>query len=177
MGSTAAPRAAVAGLLAVFTTLALAGCARHPRAVSGPSPAPSASVESPGDTLPPLPPVPPPDSYPPTGSPSPSTSGFGDLVAVPCAGRPGADQVLGALRQHPEFVPAGSNPTVYKGPLCAGTWQYSVITQQGREPLQVVTRSGPGGTLALVTAGTDVCTVEVRTGAPQGILAAANCRL
>ena|SRR5438045_732736 len=172
MGTTAAPRAAVAGLLAVLATLAVAGCARHPRPVSAPpSPTPA---PSPSDTFS-LPPVPPPESDTPTRTASPSASGFGDLVAVPCAGRPGADQVLAVLRQHPEFVPAGSNPTVYTGPLCAGTWQYSVVTQQGREPLQVVTRAGPGGTLALVTAGTDVCSVEVRTGAPQGILAAAHC--
>lgn len=175
MGSTAASKAAVAGLLAVFATLGLAGCASHERAVGAPSP--SAPVESPSDTFSPLPPLPPPDTGTPTRTASPSASGFGELVAVPCAGRPGADQVLTLLRQHPEFVPAGSNPAVSTGPLCAGTWQYSVVTQQGREPLQVVTRAGPGGTLALVTAGTDVCTVEVRTGAPQGILAAANCRL
>ena len=53
-------------------------------------------------------------------------------------------------------------------PQCAGTWQYSVVTVTGRDPLAVVTRGAPTA-LTLVTAGTNVCTIPVRTSAPPGI--------
>jgi hypothetical protein len=64
--------------------------------------------------------------------------------------------------------------TARTGPLCAGTWQYTVLAVTGREPLQVVTK-GPASALVLVTAGTDVCSVPVRTEAPAGIVSAAHC--
>jgi hypothetical protein len=44
----------------------------------------------------------------------------------------------------------------------------------GREPLQVVTQGAPNA-LQLVTAGTEVCSVPVRTQAPSGILMVAHC--
>jgi hypothetical protein len=65
--------------------------------------------------------------------------------------------------------------TAELGPLCAGTWQYTVLGVPGRESLQVVTKGPPNG-LVLVTAGTDVCTNEVRAQAPDGIVAAAHCQ-
>lgn len=57
---------------------------------------------------------------------------------------------------------------VVSGPLCAADWQYTVLDVTGHEQLQVVTR-GSGGAPRLVTAGTDVCTVEVRAAGPPGI--------
>lgn len=108
---------------------------------------------------------------PPSGSPS--STGFGEGVAVPCGGRPGGAEVISILRAR-GLVAAGSAPTVRTGPLCAGSWQYAVVVQPDREPLQVVTRGVPGA-LTLVTAGTDVCSVEVRVNAPAGIVAAARC--
>jgi len=151
--------------VALVVLALLAGCGRPAHVTVHPSPPPG-----PTESFSPLPPVPPPDSSTPTGPPSPT--GFAEEVAVPCAGRPDAAQILALLRA--QLPPAGGRATVSTGPLCAGTWQYSVVTQSGHEPLQVVTRSG-AGTLTLVTAGTDVCTVEVRSAAPPGILAAANC--
>jgi hypothetical protein len=64
--------------------------------------------------------------------------------------------------------------TVDTGPLCAGTWQYTVVLVPNREPLAVVTRGRPGA-LELVTAGTNVCSIPVRTEAPIGIRTAATC--
>jgi hypothetical protein len=57
------------------------------------------------------------------------------------------------------------------GPLCAGTWQWiGLDTSNG--PLQAVSQIS-GNTLSLVTAGTDVCSIEVRAGAPTGVRAIA----
>jgi hypothetical protein len=72
------------------------------------------------------------------------------------------------------FVAAGAQVTVQAGPLCAGSWQYTVLSIPGRGLLQVVTKGVPPG-LELVTAGTDVCTAPVRVEAPAGIVAAARC--
>jgi hypothetical protein len=99
---------------------------------------------------------------------------FGEAVAVPCAGRPSADQVVALLRRTPDMLPRGATVTVRTGPLCAGTWQYTIVSAPEREPLEVVTK-GPPGSLVLVTAGTDVCSIEVRTAAPIGIRTAAHC--
>jgi hypothetical protein len=60
------------------------------------------------------------------------------------------------------------------GPLCSGTWQYTVVAVPDHEPLGVVTK-GPVNALVLVTAGTDVCSDAVRTAAPPGITTAAHC--
>ena len=59
--------------------------------------------------------------------------------------------------------------------LCAADWQFTVVTETGREPLQVVTRGTPDS-LSLVTAGTYVCTPTVRTQAPVGIISVAHCQ-
>jgi hypothetical protein len=128
-------------------------------------PATSAPAEVPETTQPPLPPLR-------TGTPSPT--GFGEVLAVPCAGRPTPDQVLAAVRRNSNLLPSGVRATVQTGPVCAGTWQYTVIAVPDREPLQVVTRGAPTS-LTLVTAGTDVCTVTVRTSAPPGIMTVAHC--
>ncbi|MGC5018907.1 hypothetical protein [Micromonospora sp. DT47] len=99
-------------------------------------------------------------------SPSPAPG----LVAAPCAGRPTADRVTGLLRDAvlPRDVPVRAT----EGPLCADGWQYTVLAVTGHEELQVVTRGRPDA-LELVTAGTDVCSVEVRAAAPAGIRALA----
>jgi hypothetical protein len=66
------------------------------------------------------------------------------------------------------MLPRDVRVTVRTGPLCAGDWQYTVLAVTGHEELQVVTRGKPTE-LELVTAGTDVCGVEVRAAAPPGI--------
>ena len=107
----------------------------------------------------------------PTTSPSPS---FGEAFAVSCAGHPTADQVIAVLRRSGSFLPAGATVTVRTMPQCAGEWQYTVISIPQHDPLQVVTK-GPPSALQLVTAGTDVCNIPVRTQAPQGIRSLARC--
>ena len=163
------PAAAVLAGAAGFALFA-AGCGTPPelRPPDGTA-APSPPVTAPA-TTPPASPTPP--ATPPTSSP-PSPTGFAEAVAVPCAGRPGATQVVAVLRRA-GLLSSSTNASVTTGPLCAGTWQWSVIEVAGREPLQVVTRGAPGA-LRLVTAGTDVCSIPVRTGAPAGIRTAAAC--
>jgi hypothetical protein len=99
-----------------------------------------------------------------------SSSGFDEAYAVSCAGHPSADRVLALLRT--KGVPAGA--TIQDGPLCAGTWQYTVVLVSPRQPVQVITQ-GPPDRLELVTMGTDVCTIPVKTQAPLGIQTVAHC--
>lgn len=167
---TAVPACALLTAAAMMAALLVTGCASHaaerrvglPRPSTSPTGTPSASA------LParPSPPVP-----APTASGRPLPSGFGEAVAVPCAGRPSAAQVLALLRTQGL---AATGASVQLGPLCAGTWQYSVVTQSGHEPLQVVTRGAPDA-LRLVTAGTYVCSADVRAEAPPGILELTRC--
>lgn len=106
----------------------------------------------------------------PAGSPPlvpPATAGA-DLVAVNCRNGPSADRVLTLLRGPAQVLPRGVVVRVRTGPLCARDWQYTVLEVTGHEELQVVTRGRPDA-LLLVTAGTDVCTVEVRAAGPVGI--------
>jgi hypothetical protein len=103
----------------------------------------------------------------------PSATGFSDAYAIACAGRPGPDRVI-ALLAAKGVLSGAAGVTVRLGPLCAGTWQYTVLAVPGREPLQVVTE-GPPTALRLVTAGTDVCSAPVRTEAPAGIVSLAHC--
>jgi hypothetical protein len=105
--------------------------------------------------------------------PSPSPTGFSELVAVACNGRPTAEQVLAVLRRS-TILPAGARPTVGSGPLCAGTWQYTVLNLPDHEPLRVVTRGSPEA-LTIETAGTEPCTARVKATAPAGILALLGC--
>jgi hypothetical protein len=147
---------------------ALAGCTPVPSSVVEPSAAPiaspSRSLSAPAGRLPPGP----------LPSPSPSrSSGFTEAYAVNCNGQPGADRVISVLRSK-GLISGSATVTAREGPLCAGTWQYTVLSVVGREPLQVVTQ-GPPSALRLVTAGTEVCSVPVRTQAPLGILTVAHC--
>jgi hypothetical protein len=88
---------------------------------------------------------------------------------VLCHGQPSATQVMALLRSSSGILPRNLRATVRSDtPLCAGTWQYSVIEVEERDPLLVVTRGTPGS-LTLVAAGTNVCNIPVRTSAPAGI--------
>jgi hypothetical protein len=110
-------------------------------------------------------------------NPAPSPTGtpvFDERTAVPCAGHPSGEQIIALLRRTGGFIPSGANATVTTGPMCAGTWQYTVVAVPDRDPLHVVTKGAPTA-LELVTAGTDVCTVDVRALAPAGIRAITRC--
>ncbi|MFI6822899.1 hypothetical protein ACIBJE_18370 [Micromonospora sp. NPDC050187] len=111
---------------------------------------------------------------PPTGLPLPpptalpTTPGSSGAVAVACNAGPSREQVLRLVRGSSGVLPGGTGVSVRSGPLCADDWQHTVLAVSGYEDLTVVTRGRPGS-LRLVTAGTDVCTIEVRTAAPTGI--------
>ncbi|GAA1415408.1 hypothetical protein ACFQZ4_25715 [Catellatospora coxensis] len=117
--------------------------------------------------------LPPSFSLPPSAPPS-SPGPFPELTVTDCQGRPGGDQIIAAVRRKSSILPGSGTVTVTRPPVCAGTWQYTVLTVPGREPLQVVTKGVPTS-LDLVTAGTDICTVEVRNFAPPGIRITAGC--
>lgn len=106
-----------------------------------------------------------------TPSPTPS---FSEEFALPCAGYPSVDEVIAVVRRTGGLVARTATVTELKEPLCAGSWQYTILSVPEREPLQVVTRGTPGR-LAMVTAGTNVCSIAVRTSAPAGIRNAALC--
>ncbi|OLB80094.1 MAG: hypothetical protein AUI14_08025 [Actinobacteria bacterium 13_2_20CM_2_71_6] len=105
--------------------------------------------------------------------PSVTSAAFSESYAANCDGRPGVDRVIALLRSK-GLIDGTAVVTVRLGPLCAGTWQYTVLSVTGREPLQVITQ-GPPTSLTLVTFGTDVCSVPVRTQAPIGIISVAHC--
>ncbi|MGW0435298.1 hypothetical protein ACWDV4_22505 [Micromonospora sp. NPDC003197] len=132
-------------------------------------------LEPPRSTLPtlvsptvsgPATPTPPP-SVAPTVTSSP-TARFPESTATDCQGSPSRAQLTALLRREAGLLPAGTQVTVTTGPLCSGDWQYSVVQVPNREPLQVVTKGAPNA-LTLVAAGTDVCSIPVRVGAPTGI--------
>jgi hypothetical protein len=111
----------------------------------------------------------------PTTSPgrSATASGFAESVAVGCAGRPTGEQVVALLRRS-AVLPAAARPGIGGGPLCAGTWQYTVLTLPETEPLHVITRGAPEA-LVVETVGTNPCTARVKATAPPGILTAIRC--
>jgi hypothetical protein len=130
-------------------------------------------------------PPPSPASTPPPGLPNPvppggpgtfGPGGFPEEIAISCESGPGspeADELLALLRSE-GMLAAGVDAEVTEGPLCSGDWQYAVVTVPDRDPLQLVSR-GRAGDLELITAGTDVCSVEVRFQAPPGIQGIAAC--
>ena len=97
---------------------------------------------------------------------APARTGFSNLVAVACNGKPTGEQVLALLRRA-SCCGAGAGRRVTSGPLCAGTWQYTVVdrVRRGADP-----RGHPGRAeaLTLVTAGTNPCTAKVRGRGPAG---------
>ena len=109
-----------------------------------------------------------------SASGSPSQLPFSEAYVSQCNGRPTGEQVIAAVRRARPSLPAGSGITVKTGPLCAGVWQYTVLTVTGSEPLQVMSKGAPA-TLSVVTVGTDPCTVEVKATAPPALLSTANC--
>lgn len=159
------PSLANVALAVALAGAVLAGC--------GPPPQPELPEPPavPGATGPALP-SPPVWSPPPPLTPLPPGV-FPEDRAVDCDGNPDAETMVALLRAQ-NVLAAGVTADVSRGPLCAGSWQYAVVTVPDLDPLQVVTE-GPPDQLALVTAGTDVCTVEVRVHAPPGIRAAAAC--
>jgi hypothetical protein len=157
------PSARVAALLCA--PVLLAGCGQPPELTESPGPT-VPGPSSPGNSAPSFPTLPP-------GQPGSPSTGFGGGVAIDCGGQPDQAELLDLLRTE-GMLSGDAEAEVVTGPLCAGGWQYSVVRVPDLDPLQVVTRGEPGD-LALVTAGTDVCTVEVRIQAPPGIRDAAAC--
>jgi len=160
-------RVTVAILALVAGASLTAGCNRQPAVQD-----PYATTSAPPTAAPSLPSRPPTPSRPPVRTTTPTP--FSDLTAAPCANRPSGDQVIAVVRRQRSLLPAGATVTVTTGPLCSGSWQYTVLEVPNREPLQVVTKGAPES-LAFVTAGTNVCTVEVRAYAPPGIQSTAKC--
>ena|SRR5690348_11027501 len=131
-----------------------------------PPPALNAPEPTPTSLAPPAPP-----SVRPTAA---SPTGFSESYVVPCGGHPSAAQVIAVVRRHGSLLAAGASVSATTGPLCSGTWQYTVLAVPDHEPLQVVTKGAPSA-LRFVTAGTNVCTVDVRAEAPVALLSTANC--
>lgn len=103
----------------------------------------------------------------PTPSPAPSATPFPVFTTAPCGSKPKAEEVIALVKRETAIEPSKA----LKGPLCSGTWQYTVLEVPGHDPVQVVTRDS----LKLVASGTEVCSVEVRLQAPSGIKAEAGC--
>ncbi|MFY1705080.1 hypothetical protein ACN28G_25740 [Micromonospora sp. WMMA1923] len=99
--------------------------------------------------------------------PAPGPTGLGP-VATACADGPTGSRVIALLRGPAAVLPDRVQTRVRTGPLCADDWHYTVLDVTGHEELQVVTR-GRSNAPELVTAGTDVCSAEVRATAPAGI--------
>ncbi|MBO4208028.1 hypothetical protein [Micromonospora echinofusca] len=159
------PRLVLVGAL-LGVVLPLTACGAPPELrepTSGALPATSAPP-----TVPTVP-VPAPTAQTSTLPPVPTPA---DQNAGPCRTGPSADQVVRLLRRTDGLLPDGVRAKVAKGPLCADGWQYAVVEVTGHEALEMVSR-GRADALRLVTAGTDVCTIEVRTLAPSGIRALA----
>ena len=167
-------RGVIAAVFAGTALAVLAGCSLVANPIGAPagrSPAPEVS-DSPSD-FEATPAVPQPSWSFPSIPPSSAAPRFPEAYAVSCAGQPTAGQVEALLRAQ-GLLGRSAVATAQAGPLCSGTWQYTVLAVTGREPLQVVTK-GPPTALVMVTAGTDVCSVPVRTEAPAGIVAVAHC--
>ncbi|WP_433533704.1 hypothetical protein ACQPYA_31045 [Micromonospora sp. CA-263727] len=102
------------------------------------------------------------------GAAPPTPSAEAGLVAVACQGGPSQQQITDLVRGRSGLLPRNAKVAVRTGPMCAADWHFTLLDVTGYEPLQVVTRD-QAGTLRLVTAGTDVCSVEVRVAGPIGI--------
>jgi hypothetical protein len=165
-------------ILLAAVAVTAAGCGRVERVPFGTVPSGSAGSSDASEFASAEPSIPgdgfPTDDPPlPTALPSPTAPP--QTIALPCGGRPTSSQVIAALRRDRNLVPAGLTPRVVTGPLCAGTWQYTVLAVPDHDNLQVVTRGAPTG-LSVVNAGTNVCTSTVTGAAPSGIVAAAGCQ-
>lgn len=162
-------RASARGLpvaLAVLVLTVLAGCGtppelREPTALPTRAAAPTPSGSAPATPQP---------TAPPSVAVTPTADA--GLVATACRNGPTGQRVVQLLRGRAGVLPANVRVQVRTGPLCAADWQFTVLTVTGHEELQVVTRGQPAAP-TLVTAGTDVCTIEVRATGPAGIRALA----
>jgi hypothetical protein len=153
---------AALGLAAAVAVLAGCGPPPQPAETPGPLPPPTGGTVSPAPTVP--------GQVPGTGFP---TGGVGDQFAVDCNGEPSGAELI-ALLVAEELLGGDTDAQIVNGPLCASDWQYAVVSVPDLDPLQVVT-SGDPDDLALIAAGTDVCTPEVQIQAPLGIRTAAGC--
>ncbi|MFG2038604.1 hypothetical protein [Dactylosporangium sp. NPDC048998] len=160
--------------LAIVSLGCLLSACRHPTEAAAPRPSPS--VISQGPLVPPATFTP--ELASPTTSPSrsasPSPAGFPEAYVTYCNGRPSGEQVIAVVRRNRSNLPAGNGVTVQRAPVCAGIWQYTVLTVTGSEPLRVITKGDPAA-LTVVTMGSDPCTVEVRATAPPALLATVDC--
>ncbi|GGO07381.1 hypothetical protein [Micromonospora parathelypteridis] len=154
--------------LATLTVVALAGCGAPPE-LREPTAAPTRTA-APTTTGTGTAPATPPATAPPLGGVTPTPDA--GLVATACRNGPTAERVVQLLRGRAGVLPANVRVQVQTGPLCAADWQFTLVEVTGHEELQVVTRGQPTAP-ALVTAGTDVCTIEVRATAPAAIRALA----
>jgi hypothetical protein len=103
-----------------------------------------------------------------TNSPTPTPS-----HAAKCTGttQPTAAQMLALIKGKPG-IPK-ETLKVFNGPYCADDWSLAAIgvagkAQNKQDPLFAVA-VGPGSSLQLVTAGSDVCNDPVQKDAPAGI--------
>src|SRR5262245_61173705 len=140
-------------LLALAAVLLVAACGAPPELRSKGDAVPEPSPKPPKETIG----VPP--GYTPRATPSRSAvpTPFPEYTAVDCAGRPGKDQVIALVRRETNINPDDA----IAPPLCAGTWQYTVLSVPGLDPVQVLTKATVGG-LALVAVGTDVCSLDIQ---------------
>ncbi|WP_027644827.1 hypothetical protein [Salinispora oceanensis] len=151
----------MAGLVALLAAPLMSGCGTPPELRDAqPSQSARSASPNPTDTAPTTAAAP-----PPTGAPTPTASNT--PVAVRCPAGPSSQQVTALVRGQ-DLLPADAQVRALTGPLCADDWHYTLLAVTGYEPLQVVSR-GSGTAPRLVTAGTDVCTAEVRVTAPTGI--------
>ncbi|GIE96518.1 hypothetical protein [Paractinoplanes rishiriensis] len=170
-------------LIPLGVLVLLAGCGEPPRQLpeSPPYVTPSAPPISLAPSLPlvtqPLPPL---NSnlgtYP--SYPVPTTTTATTVPATPtpshaslCPGPPTKAQIITLIRGKPGIPDAPLKVT--DGPYCSGDWSFSQVvlsdeTADEDEALLVVS-TGKGATLALVEAGSEVCTPQVERDAPPGI--------
>ncbi len=150
------------GIVAMLAVVFTAACGAPTDLSSQGAPVPQVSADPPTSNAPP--------SLTRRPVPSATYTPWPEYTAVDCAGRPTKDQVAEVVRRDTNIDPGA----VIAGPLCAGTWQYTVFAVPERDPVQVLTKTTATG-LDLVAAGTDVCSLDIEHQAPSGIYAAANC--
>ncbi|MET8089547.1 hypothetical protein [Micromonospora sp. NPDC005220] len=151
-------------VLTSLAVAALAGCGAPP-GLEEPTSVPTHTA-APTPSNPSTTPATPPTTTPSLGTVTPTPDA--GLVATPCRNGPTGQRVLQLLRGRAGVLPANVRVQVRTGPLCAADWQFTVLAVTGHEELQVITRGEPNSPV-LVTAGTDVCTIEVRATSPAGI--------
>ncbi|MFI5913772.1 hypothetical protein [Dactylosporangium sp. NPDC051541] len=171
-------RTGAAALAIVSLGCLLAACTHKDEVVAPPAVKPSRLSQEPLVPVQPQPIEPTTERAVPSGSASasgsPSPTGFSEAYVAFCNGRPSGEQVIAAVRRARPTLPAGSGVTIQKAPVCSGVWQYTILNVKDSEPMRVITKGAPTS-LAVVTIGTDPCTVEVRATAPQAFLDAVEC--